>query len=87
MSEHYLATHILKKDFILDEHEIYRKDTPVAIPKLHRKHEGFCCNVFFLRRNGTLRTNGWGALAWFSKSFFKPLKEWFEIIEKKDNET
>ena len=81
--EKYKPTHVLKKDFIAEDghgREVYKKGTPVAIPKLHRKHAGFCCNVFFLRRDGRFRLNKIGAMAWFSKDFFKPLKDWFEPV-------
>ena len=78
------ATHFLLKDFRVFEHlgfkEVYLKGTPVFIPKRHRKHSGFCCNVFMLDKRGRVRSNKDQAMAIFSKDFFKPLKDWFKPI-------
>lgn len=92
MSETFKANHILKKDFICEEgREIYKKGCPVFIPKLHRKHYGFCCNVFFLTKRGRIKYaaskfsggvfGGGRALAIFSKDLFKSKKDWFVSIE------
>lgn len=73
-------THKLIKEFKVSREENYAPGTLAAIPKRHKKHEGFCCNVFFLDEKGEFLENSTGAMAWFDKSFFKPFKEWFEEV-------
>lgn len=76
------ASHILIKDFEFSKDEIYHKGTPVRMKPLHRKHSGFCCNVAMLDRRGRVRQTKNKVLALFSKDHFKPLKNWFEPINK-----
>lgn len=78
----YKATHRLKKNFKFNEKEVHQKGCLVAMKKRHQKHFGFCCNVAFLTPTGRLRKNKDGAIALYSKDFFKPLKDWFEPIRK-----
>ena len=76
----FIATHILKKDFTYKPGEIYKKGSPVFIPPAHRKHFGFCCNVFFLKKNGYLLINKDKVVSAFSKDFFIPRSSWFAKI-------
>lgn len=76
----YIATHVLKQNFVIQKEEKYKKGTLVVVPKRHQKHKGFCYKVVFLNKNGTIKTNRWGALAIFSLDFFKSRKDWFEKI-------
>lgn len=81
--ETFQATHKLKKDFVIpygSRKEIYKKGTPVKVPRRHHKHDGMCCNVVFLTRTGRIKSNWDQAMAIFSTDFFKPYKEWFEPI-------
>jgi hypothetical protein len=89
MKDIYKPTHILKKDFVAEEGlEVYKKGSYALIRKPHRKHIGFCCNVAFVTKNGNIRKNKTvGCLALFDKSFFKPLKVWFELIPTPINES
>ena len=82
MEDIYKPTHILKKDFVAEEgHEIYKKGSYVLMRGRHREHTGFCCNVAFVTKKGNIRKNKTvGCLALFDKTFFKPLKDWFEPI-------
>ena len=73
-----LATHILKKDFIVSSDEIYKKGSPVYVPKRHHKHFGFCCNAAFLTKTGKIKVAPSRALSLFSLDHFKPKKDWFE---------
>lgn len=77
----FKSTHVLAKDFVVtefgDNKEIYKKGTPVFVPRLHRKHSGFCCNVALLTKTGRIKVNRIGALTLFSKDFFIPKKDWF----------
>jgi hypothetical protein len=76
----YKATHRLKKDFVVNSKEIYRKGTSLAKPPLHKKHSGLCCNVLFLSEDGYERTSNQGQLSLFSFDHFRPFKDWFEPI-------
>jgi hypothetical protein len=84
--EKITPTHVLKKDFIWGgDGRSYKKGAPVFMKKRHQKHEGFCCNVFFLTKSGRLKVDKDGAMAWYSKDLFKPLKNWFEPVEGVEN--
>ena len=73
----YTATHRLKKLFNYNGKNIFRKGTPVYVPK---GDQGFCSNVFFLTPTGRVRSNKNSVVHLYSKTFFKPIKEWFEVI-------
>lgn len=80
----YEATHILKKDFVVSGYEMYKKGTPVAFPRTHRRHEGFCCSAALLSKNGTILVNKPSLLlALFDKEHFTPQKDWLTPVEKK----
>lgn len=79
----YKATHILKKDFIANGYEMYKKGTYVGVPRPHRKHVGLCCNVAFLTKKGAIKENKVGMLALFDLDHFIPRKDWFIPIQKK----
>lgn len=82
-TEHFETTHRLKKTFIGGEdarthtHTVHRKGSPVYIPKGNQYFNG---NVFFLTPTGRVKTNRDCMLLLYSKSFFKPRKDWFEKI-------
>lgn len=76
MAEHFEATHRLKKTFNGGE-DVHRKGSPVYIPKGDSHFNG---NVFFLTPTGRVKANKNCILQLYSKSFFKPRKEWFEEI-------
>jgi len=77
MEDYYIATHKLKKTFKYDEKSFFRKGAPVYIPKGHKFWNG---NVFFLTPTGRIKSNRDQLVHLYSKSFFKPRKEWFEKI-------
>jgi len=76
MATHFEATHRLKKTFKGGD-DVHRKGSPVYIPK---GNQHFNCNVFFLTPTGRVKTNRDHMVQLFSKSFFKPKKEWFEKV-------
>ena len=78
----FKPTHTLIKEFRYSEDEVYPAETLVVVPKPKYRKEGFGGNAFFLDKNKKLAKNSYGAMAWFSLSIFKPLKNWFENIEK-----
>jgi hypothetical protein len=67
----------LKKDFVVSQDEIYKKGTLAIVPEIHRKHDGFCCSVFFVDEKGKGLKGPGGQAAWFCLSAFKPRKAWF----------
>jgi len=77
LKEKFKTTHRLKKSFVYNEEEIYRKGSPVFIPK---GNQGFRCNVFFLTPTGRIRSNRDHVVLLYSKTFFKPIKNWFEVV-------
>lgn len=78
--EYFEATHRLKRTFNGGE-DIHRKGSPVYIPKGNQHFNG---NVFFLTPTGRVKTNKDHRVQLYSKSFFKPRKDWFEKIETKE---
>lgn len=75
--EKYKATHKLKKDFVYNDGKIFKKGSPVGIP---RGYQGFRGNVFFLTPTGRLKSNRNHVLHLYSKIFFRPMRAWFEVI-------
>ena len=78
--EIFQATHVLKQPFTPNSKESYPKGTLVALPRQHKKHAGFCCNVLFLDKNGLLQAGYGGAIALFSLDHFVPRKDWFKPL-------
>lgn len=76
-AKRYKATHTLKKPFTPEE-QTFKIGNPVYIPK---GYKWFRCNVFFLTSTGQIKSDRDHRLHIYSKSFFKPRKEWFEAIE------
>ena len=72
----YKATHKLKKPFTPEE-QTFKKESPVYVPK---GNQGFRCNVFFLTPTGRVKADRDQRVHLYSKSFFKPRKEWFEKL-------
>ena len=77
MAEYFEATHRLKKKYV-NGNEVHKKGSPVTIPK---GNKGFNGNVFFITSTGRIRSNRDHVVCAYSKSFFKPRKEWFEKIQ------
>jgi len=75
-AEYFEATHRLKKKFIYGS-EVHKKGSPVTIPK---GNQGFRCNVFFITPTGKLKSTRDHVVCAYSKSFFKPRKDWLEKI-------
>lgn len=81
MRYRFSATHKLKENFIFSngiEKVIFKKGNPVFIPKGNEKTNS---NIFFLTPTGIIKVTKDQVLHIYSKTFFKPKKDWFEKIE------